>query len=113
MYIIAGGLGGGDVDRQTNGGNRDRGLGWWLLLAVHWFIIVNFLLQIGYGSSMVFFVVGPEQSGPLMGAANDIDFEMMTTRRLYASETWVAITGLSVYLAITELGPRLKRYRGF
>ena len=30
------------------------------------------------------------------------------TRRLYASETWIAIVGLSLYLAITEIAPRLQ-----
>ena len=36
----------------------------------------------------------------------------MVTRRLYAIECWIAIAGLSVYLAITEIGPRLRDARG-
>jgi len=80
-------------------------LGW---LVVHWGIIINFLMQIFYGSYMVFFVVRPEGvSGPLWQQAHKIPHEMMVTRRLYASETWVAIAGLCIYLAITEIGPRM------
>ena len=79
------------------------------LRILHWVIIVNFVLQIGYGFAMVFFVVTPGTAGPLAGAAADIPFELMTTRRLYASETWIAITGLSIYLAITEILPRQLR----
>lgn len=73
----------------------------------HWAIIVNFALQIAYGSYMVFFVVRPEGvSGPLGAVANAIPPEMMITRRLYASETWLAIVGLALYIAITEILPR-------
>jgi hypothetical protein len=32
----------------------------------------------------------------------------MVTRRLYAIECWIAIAGLCIYLAITEIGPRLR-----
>jgi hypothetical protein len=38
--------------------------------------------------------------GPLLGRANDIPFELLASRRLYAIETWIAITGLAIYLAI-------------
>ena len=75
--------------------------------AIHWFIIVNFLIQIAYGFYMVFFeVTPPGHSGPLFGAAGKLDPELMMIRRAYALETWVAIGGLSVYLAITEIAPR-------
>ena len=76
------------------------------LRVLHWLIIVNFALQIAYGMSMVFFVVTPGTFGPLAGGATDMPFELMMTRRLYASETWIAITGLSIYVAITEFLPR-------
>ena len=33
------------------------------------------------------------------------------TRRLYAVECWLAIAGLAIYLALTEIGPRLRRHR--
>ena len=40
-----------------------------------------------------------------------LPFEMMTTRRLYATEFWIAMGGLAIYLALTEIGPRLRAYR--
>ena len=36
-------------------------------------------------------------------------FEQMITRRAYASETWLAIVGLSLYVGITEILPRRLR----
>lgn len=91
---------------------RPRRLGRLLLYGLHWLIIVNFLLEIVYASYMVFFVVGAEGGGPLMGRATELPFEVMSTRRLYAIEAWIAMAGLSIYLAITEIGPRLRRTRG-
>ncbi len=80
------------------------------LRVLHWLIIVNFVLQIGYGAGMVFFVVRPDDvSGPLYGAASAVPFELMVTRRLYALETWVAIAGLAIYLGLTEVLPRRLR----
>ena len=76
---------------------------------IHWVIIANLLVQCIYGSYMVFFVVTGGHSGPLGGAANEIPFELMMTRRLYASETWIAISGLSLYLGMTEILPRILR----
>lgn len=90
-----------------------RALPLWLRL-IHWVIIINFALEIFYGFRMIFWVVVPEgPSGPILGplgsAASDIPHELMVTRRLYALETWIAIAGLSVYLGITEILPRLLR----
>ena len=76
---------------------------------IHWVIIANLLVQCIYGSYMVFFVVTGGHSGPLGTAANAIPFELMMTRRLYASETWIAISGLSLYLGMTEILPRILR----
>ena len=74
---------------------------------IHWLIIINFVIQIAYASYMVFFVVAPpEGSGPLFASADTFPFEKMVTRRLYALECWVAIGGLAIYLAITEIAPR-------
>lgn len=73
---------------------------------IHWIIIVNFLLEIVYAGYMVFFKVGG--GGPLFGRANAVSFEIMVTRRLYAIECWIAIAGLSIYLAVTEFYPRFK-----
>lgn len=77
-----------------------------LLKIIHWIIIVNFLLEIGYGAYMVFFALRDDEGGPLGDRAADMPFEKMATRRLYATETWIAITGLSLYLAVTEFLPR-------
>ena len=81
------------------------------LTFLHWIIILNFLFEIGYAGYMIFFVIVPEGggSGPLMGRATAMPFEQMVTRRLYASECWIAISGLAIYLAITEIGPRMWR----
>lgn len=76
---------------------------------VHHVIIWNFVLQVGYGAYMVFFVVTAGTTGPLMGAAHAVPHELMVTRRLYAAETWIAIVGLSLYLGLTEIAPRVWR----
>ena len=55
---------------------------------------------------MVFFVVSEGISGPLFEAAKSMPFEQMMVRRQYAIESWIAITGLSLYLALTEILPR-------
>ena len=81
------------------------------LIALHIFIIVNFLVEIGYATWMIFDVLQPEGGGPLAGRALTLDHEWMVTRRLYAIECWIAIAGLSIYLAITEMGPRLREAR--
>ena len=84
-----------------------------LLLLVHWIIILNFAVEIAYAGYMIFVVVAPEGGGPLMERAATFPFEQMVTRRLYATECWLAIGGLSIYLALTEIGPRLRRHRGW
>jgi hypothetical protein len=81
----------------------------WLLL-IHWVIILNLAIQVCYGGYMVFVVTAPEGvSGPLWAAARSMPFEQMITRRAYASETWLAIVGLSLYIGITEILPRRLR----
>ncbi len=81
-----------------------------LILGLHWVIIINFLIEIVYAGYMVFTVLAPDSGGgPLFERALEIPFEHMTTRRLYAIECWIAIGGLSIYLAITEIAPRLRR----
>ena len=83
------------------------------LRVLHWVLIVNFLLNIGYGSYQVFVVLAPQGSAglPLFGAASSMAFEDLVVRRLYAAEVWISIAGLSIYLAITEYLPRLLRRR--
>ncbi len=79
-----------------------------LILTLHWIIIVNFLFEIAYAAYMVFSVLKPPSGGgPLMHRALEIPHELMVTRRLYATECWIAIAGLAIYLAITEIGPAL------
>ena len=85
--------------------------GRWALYGLHWLIIVNFVVEILYAAYMVFIVVAPEGGGPLGAKAMEIPFEMMTTRRLYATEFWIATGGLAIYLALTEIGPRLRAFR--
>ncbi len=85
--------------------------GKWCLLALHYFIILNFIVQIFYGAYQVFFVITASGApGPLFSAARNMPFEKLVIRRLYAMETWIALVGLCIYLAITEIAPRLKRY---
>ena len=77
---------------------------------LHWVIIVNLLIQMAYASYMVFVVMAPESGGgPLFETAKSIPFDDMVVRRLYAIEFWIATAGLSIYLAITEIGPRLRK----
>ena len=76
----------------------------WKIL--HWFLILNFVAEILYSTYQLFFVVGG--GGPLFHRAQEISFELLVKRRLYAIETWVAMAGLSIYLAITEILPRMK-----
>ena len=82
-----------------------------VLMTLHWVIILNFVVEIGYATHMIFNVVAPEGGGPLLEQAKTFPFEMMMTRRLYAVECWLAIAGLSIYLALTEIGPRLRKHR--
>ena len=85
------------------------------LYTLHWGLIVNMAIEAFYASYMVFSVLRPEGvSGPLWGAAKQLIVEqpdLMHARRAYATEAWIAIVGLSIYLAITEIVPRLQRYR--
>lgn len=62
----------------------------------HFAIIGIFLLQIFYGGYQVFF--NSEVIGPLWGT--EVDMDLFFRRRLYAIETWIAISGLAIYLAI-------------
>jgi hypothetical protein len=77
------------------------------LKVLHWVIIINFLLEIFYAGYMVFCVVGGGGGLPLFGKAATVSHEVMVTRRLYAIECWIAISGLSIYLAIVEFLPKL------
>lgn len=79
-----------------------------VLKILHWFLIVNFAVNVFYAGYQVFFVLVPEgHIGPLGAAASQVSPELMAARRMYAIEAWISITGLSVYLAVTEYLPRL------
>lgn len=79
--------------------------------ALHIFIIGNFVAEIAYVFYVFFFTLKPEDgsSGPLWGKAALIPMELMLRRRLYATELWIAILGLSIYLAITVIYPRIRK----
>jgi hypothetical protein len=76
------------------------------LRVVHWVIIINFLIEIGYGLYMVFFAVGGSR-WPLLARAVETPIEVILKRRLYAIETWIAIAGLAIYLALTVFLPKI------
>ena len=85
-----------------------------LWLIFHWFIIISFIAQVVYGTVQTFFILVPEGAppGPLLGRSIDIPHELLVARRLYAIETWIAIVGLVIYLAISykpQLHNALKR----
>ena len=77
---------------------------------IHWLIIGHFIVEIGYCAYLIFSVLQPDgQSGPLLGRAAELPFEQLAARRLYAIECWIATAGLAIYLALTELLPRILR----
>lgn len=80
-----------------------RRINW--LRVLHWVIIINFALGILYGSYLVLFVFG-EGGLPLFRRVTRTPLELIVKRRLYSVEIWVAISGLSIYLALTEILPR-------
>lgn len=91
---------------RSNSVIERRKLAWpWRIL--HGLIIVNLLVEIFYCTWMVFCVLAPSGGGPLGRSALELPFETMATRRMYALEAWVAMVGLSLYLGLTEIAPRL------
>lgn len=76
---------------------------------IHSLIIANFLLEIIYSFYMVFFVIGGGK-WPLLRRAVETPMEVILKRRLYAIEAWVAVGGLCIYIAITELLPQKVRF---
>ena len=88
-------------------------LGRILLYVLHFAIIAHFAIEIAYTGYIIFAVLKPEGiEGPLMNAAATIPSDLMMRRRAYAIENWIATGGLAIYLALTEIGPRLKKERG-
>lgn len=81
---------------------------WWAK-AFHVFVIFNLLAQMAYASWQVFVVMQPPGVvGPMFGAAQALPFEDMIVRRMYALEGWIAFGILAVYVALTELVPRIR-----
>lgn len=56
----------------------------WLIVRV--IIIANF--------------IGEIIDGPFIGAAKDVSLEVKAKRRHFTAETWVAISGLVIYIAV-------------
>ena len=77
--------------------------------ALHIFIILNFLTGMLYAGYMVMFVVGDGGGLPLFGAAKEMAFETLATRRLYAIEFWLIFTGFALYLTLTGVLPGKKK----
>lgn len=71
---------------------------------IHYLIVLLFLSELIYLSYVIFIVLRPEMGGvTLSDNAAIIDMDLMTKRRLYAIEFWIAFSGFAIYLAITEL----------
>jgi len=76
---------------------------------VHGLVLLNFLTGMGYAAYVLFVVLAPEGGGgPLWSRAAEVPMELMARRRLYALEFWVAFAGFAVYLALTEIVPRMR-----
>lgn len=73
---------------------------------LHWFIIINFLLMIGYSLYMIFSVFKHDKM-ILFSSAKKVPHQELVIRRLYCIEFWIAIVGLSIYLAITVIGKNI------
>lgn len=76
---------------------------------VHGLILLNFITGMAYAGFVVFVILAPEGGGgPLWGRAAEVPMELLAKRRLYALEFWVAFSGFAIYLALTELLPRMR-----
>ncbi len=79
-----------------------------MIRVLHWLLIVSLFLEVLYCGVQVMVVLQPDGiSGPMFGRATSIPYELLVARRLYAIEGWVSFGSLAIYLAITELRPRL------
>jgi len=83
-----------------------------LVYLLHYGIIIwtlSTILNSAYQMTFVYTVEG--YSLTLLGASSQLDYETMMIRRAYALEAWVATMGLAIYLALTEIMPRMKKFR--
>ena len=83
-----------------------------ILKIIHYTIIFLLFTEFLYAGFILFFVLKPAGlSGPLWGKAIELvktNPDLLMARRAYATEAWIAFAGLAVYLAITEIGPRMR-----
>ena len=83
-----------------------------IIYLIHYGLIIWMLSTILNSAFQISFVYTvPGYSWPLLGESSGLDYETMMIRRAYALEAWVATIGLAIYLAITEINPRLKKFR--
>ncbi|HMV69377.1 MAG TPA: hypothetical protein PKA64_21220 [Myxococcota bacterium] len=76
----------------------------------HLLVITTLSAQQLYAGWQVFVVLQPPGTvGPILSAARTLPPDVMMARRLYAIEGWIALVGLALYLAITEILPRRLR----
>lgn len=63
-------------------------------------VILNFLADFLYCPYMVLVILRPADGsiGPLMGKASSVPHELVTMRRLYTIEAWIAFIALILYL---------------
>ena len=74
---------------------------------LHLAILATLAIQGLYCLGQLVFVLSPPGvAGPLFGAAAEIDHDLLVARRLYAIEGWIALTGLAIYVGLTEILPR-------
>ena len=74
-------------------------IGWQILQLV---VIINFAAEIFNGVYQIFFVLLPAGSKkePQMDTPKDAFPHAKTKRRFFATETWIAISGLVLYSAV-------------
>ena len=65
---------------------------------------VTFLYELIYVGYIIFIVLQHETGGiTLSDKVPSVDLEFLTKRRLYAIEFWIAFSGFSIYLSLTEI----------
>lgn len=75
---------------------------------LHLTILTCFLGGFLYGVWQIFVVLAPGAPGPLGARASTISHELMMARRAYAIETWIIFGCMALYLAFTEILPRIQ-----
>lgn len=76
-------------------------------------ILLHFAMEVLYAGYETMIVLRPPEAGfgPLGAAAITMSDSLFLKRRLYAIEHWIAFSGMSLFLAVTEVLPRLLRRR--